>query len=96
MQILATFFTAVIIWLSGVPVAAQSAYPDRPVASLLLSRLVVPPISPRELLPRSSARHGASRSQSRISPALVVSSGLIGSLKLLPMATLWAGSLMAP
>jgi tripartite-type tricarboxylate transporter receptor subunit TctC len=31
MQILATFFTAVIIWLSGVPVAAQSAYPDRPV-----------------------------------------------------------------
>ena len=27
----ATFFTAVIIWLSGVPVAAQSAYPDRPV-----------------------------------------------------------------
>jgi tripartite-type tricarboxylate transporter receptor subunit TctC len=32
MQIIAaTFFTAVIIWLSGVPVAAQSAYPDRPV-----------------------------------------------------------------
>ena len=29
--IVATFFTAVIIWLSGVPVAAQSAYPDRPV-----------------------------------------------------------------
>jgi len=29
--IAATFFTAVIIWLSGVPVAAQSAYPDRPV-----------------------------------------------------------------
>lgn len=32
MQIIAaTFFTAVIIWLSGVPVVAQSAYPDRPV-----------------------------------------------------------------
>jgi tripartite-type tricarboxylate transporter receptor subunit TctC len=32
MQIIAaTFFTAVIIWLSGVPAAAQSAYPDRPV-----------------------------------------------------------------
>ena len=29
--IVATFFTAVIIWLSGVPAAAQSAYPDRPV-----------------------------------------------------------------
>jgi tripartite-type tricarboxylate transporter receptor subunit TctC len=31
MQIIATFFTAVIIWLAGVPVVAQSAYPDRPV-----------------------------------------------------------------
>ena len=32
MQIIAaTFFTAVIIRMSGVPVAAQSAYPDRPV-----------------------------------------------------------------
>ena len=32
MQIIAaTFFTAVIICLSGIPVAAQSAYPDRPV-----------------------------------------------------------------
>jgi tripartite-type tricarboxylate transporter receptor subunit TctC len=29
--IVATFFTAVIIWLAGVPVVAQSAYPDRPV-----------------------------------------------------------------
>src|SRR4051812_6615190 len=93
--IVATFFTAVIIWLSGVPAAAQSAYPDRPARIIVtFAPGSATDITARVIAQKLSEACGVAVTIENI-PGSGGVVGLIESQKPLLMATLSAGLPMA-